>query len=721
MEKRFNSYLKDNKAVLIKGFISVFLISFIFAGITIAQKLTYPSTRMDSVVDDYFGTKVPDPYRWLENPDLPETQAWVEAENKLTHDYLNAIPAREKIKARLTELMNFPRYSTPTKRGDRYFFSKNNGLQNQSVIYMQKTLTGEPEVVLDPNKFSPDGTVALSLLAYSKDGTILAYGISRSGSDWQEIKILNIDTKKEFPETIKWCKFSNVAWKNDRSGFFYNRYPEPGTVPEEDQYNYNQVYWHKLSTPQSEDQLVYEDPEHKELSFTPFLTEDGKYLVLYVELGTDPKNRVYYREVESKGPFIKLLDKADANYAFAGNLDTLFYFRTDSGAPRGKIVRIDLKNPDPKYWKEVIPQASEVLSDIRMVDDQMVVVYMQDAHDKLKLYDFDGSFKKEIELQDLGSIGSITGRRTDKEMFFEFTSFLYPTTILRYDFEKGEVSTFHQPEIDFIFSAYQSRQVFYDSKDGTRIPMFIVHKKGMRYDYSNPVLLTGYGGFDASMKPYFSISRLLWLENGGVFALANLRGGGEYGEIWHQAGMLDRKQNVFDDFISAAEWLMRNKYTSTDKLAIIGGSNGGLLVAACEVQRPELYGAVICQVPLTDMLRYQKFTVGRYWIPEYGDASKSQEEFNYIYAYSPLQNVKKGAAYPPTLITTADTDDRVAPLHAKKFAAALQAANSGDTPILLRVETKAGHGGGKPTSKVIDEQSDTYAFLFKIFGMGPEQ
>ncbi|MCJ7459769.1 MAG: prolyl oligopeptidase family serine peptidase [candidate division Zixibacteria bacterium] len=721
MERRFNQLTKVSKVHFLLTSLAVCLLTILFFGIINAQKLTYPPARMDNVVDDYFGTKVPDPYRWLENPDSPETQAWVEAENKLTHTYIGAIPAREKIKARLTELMNFPRYSTPQKEGGRYFFSKNDGLQNQSVLYMQKTLTGEPEVVLDPNKLSPDGTIALSLLAYSKDGTLLAYGISKSGSDWQEIKILNIDTKKEFPETIKWCKFTNVAWKNDSTGFFYNRYPEPGSVPEEDQYSYNKVYFHKLGTSQAEDQLVSEDPEHKELSFTPFITEDGKYLVLYVELGTDPKNRVYYREVESQNPFIKLLDKADANYAFVGNLDTLFYFRTDLDAPHGKIIQINIKNPDPKNWKEVIPQTTEVLSDARMVDGQLVVVSMQDAHDKLKLYDFNGKFKKEIDLPDLGSVGYISGRRTDKEMFFEFTSFLYPTTILRYDFEKGEVSTFYQPEINFIFSAYESQQIFYDSKDGTKVPMFIVHKKGLKFDYSNPVLLTGYGGFNASMQPYFSISRLVWLENGGVFALANLRGGNEYGEAWHQAGMLNRKQNVFDDFISAGEWLIQNRFTSTDKLALIGGSNGGLLVAACMTQRPELYGAVICQVPLTDMLKYQKFTVGRYWIPEYGDASRSPEEFTYIYAYSPLQNVKKGTVYPPTLITTADTDDRVAPLHAKKFAAALQAVNAGNNPILLRVETKAGHGGGKPTSKVIDEQSDIYAFLFKIFGMGQSQ
>jgi prolyl oligopeptidase len=713
-------YARDSalrKRFIMISWLSICLIIGLYGLIT-AQKLTYPPARRDSVVDDYFGTKVPDPYRWLENADSPETQAWVDAENKLTHSYLNAVPAREKIKARLTELMNFPRYTTPTREGGRYFFSKNDGLQNQSVLYMQKTLTGEPEVVLDPNKLSPDGTIALTLESFSKDGKLLAYALSKSGSDWQEIKILNIDTKKEFPETIKWCKFTNVAWENDRTGFFYDRYPEPGSVPEEDQYSYNKVYFHKLGTSQAEDQLVYEDPEHKELSFTPFITEDGKYLVLYVELGTDPKNRVYYREVESQGTFTKLLDKADANYAFVGNLDTLFYFRTNLDAPHGRIVQINLRMPDLRSWKVIIPQATEVLSDARMVDDQLVVVSMQDAHDKLKLYNFDGTFKKEIDLPDLGSVGDISGRHGDTEMFFDFTSFLYPSTIFRYDFAADKISIFHQPKIDFDLSGYESQQVFYDSKDGTKVPMFIVHKKGLKFDYSNPVLLTGYGGFNISEKPYFSISRLVWLENGGVFALANLRGGNEYGEAWHLAGMLNRKQNVFDDFISAGEWLIQNRYTSTDKLAIIGGSNGGLLVAACEIQRPELLGAVICQVPLTDMLRYQKFTVGRYWIPEYGDATRSQEEFNYIYAYSPLQNVKKGTVYPPTLITTADTDDRVAPLHAKKFAAALQAANAGDNPILLRVETKAGHGGGKPTSKVIDEQSDIYAFLFKIFGMG---
>ncbi len=713
-------YGKDSalrKSFIAIGLLSIYLIIG-FSGLTSAQKLTYPPARTDNVLDDYFGTKVPDPYRWLENADSPETQAWVDGENKLTHSYLNAIPAREKIKTQLTELMNFPRYSTPRKEGGRYFFSKNNGLQNQSVLYMQKTLAGEPEVVLDPNKLSPDGTIALTLESFSKDGKLLAYALSKSGSDWQEIKILNIDTKKEFPETIKWCKFTNVAWENDRSGFFYDRYPEPGSVPEEDQYSYNKVYFHKLGTSQTEDQLVYEDPEHKELSFTPFITEDGKYLVLNVEFGTDPKNWVYYREVESKSPFIKLLDKADANYTFVNNLDTLFYFRTDLDAPRVKVIQINIKNPDPKNWKEVIPQASEVLSDARMVDDQLVVVSMQDAHDKLKLYNFDGTFKKEIELQDLGSVGDISGRSRDTEMFFEFTSFLYPSTIFRYDFAADKISIFHQPKINFDLSGYESKQVFYTSKDGTKVPMFIVYKKGLNLNGDNPTLLYGYGGFNVSEKPYFSISRLIWLENGGVFALANLRGGNEYGEAWHQAGMLNRKQNVFDDFISAGEWLIQNRYTSTDKLAIIGGSNGGLLVAACMTQRPELYGAVICQVPLTDMLRYQRFTVGRYWIPEYGDANRSPEEFNYIYAYSPLQNVKKGTVYPPTLITTADTDDRVAPLHAKKFAASLQAANAGDKPILLRVETKAGHGGGKPTSKVIDEQSNIYAFLFKIFGMG---
>ena len=718
MLKNFNRRIINIKVCFLYSLLAFCLIPIILFSLSYARKFKYPVARMDNVVEDYFGTKVADPYRWLENPDSPETQAWVEAENKLTYDFLNAIPQREKIKAKLTKLWNYPKYSVPMKKGERYFYSRNDGLQNQSVYYMQESLNSKPIMVIDPNKLSPDGTIALTIPGFSMDGKLLAYGISKSGSDWQEVRILNIETGKEYPEVIKWLKFSNVAWKNNNQGFYYNRYPESGSVPEEDQYNYNRVYYHKLGTPQSEDPLVYERPDAKELDFTPFITEDGKYLVLIVEYGTDPKNRIYYREVESNGPFIKLLDKADANYTFISNLDTLFYFRTDLDAPNGRVIQINIKNPSPQNWKEILPQKEEVIASVTMVNNQLVVVFSKDAHHQLKLYALDGAFIKEIELPDIGSLTPPSGKREDTEIFFGFTSFLYPEGIFRYDFVNEKVTTFYEAKIDFALSGYETRQVFYISKDGTRVPMFIVHKKGLKFDYQNPVLLYGYGGFNGGITPYFSISRLVWLENGGVFAVANIRGGDEYGEAWHQAGMLDRKQNVFDDFISAGEWLIQNRYTSPEKLAIIGGSNGGLLVAACMVQRPELFGAVICQVPVIDMLRYHKFTVGRYWIPEYGNAEANSDQFKFLYAYSPLNNVKKGVIYPPILITTADTDDRVAPLHAKKFAAALQSATAGDNPVLLRVETKAGHGGGKPTSKVIEESSDIYAFLFKILGIG---
>ncbi len=717
MYNKFKRLTRDSESRFLLTSLLACLLTALFFGITDARKFNYPPARIDNVVDDYFGTKVPDPYRWLEDPDSPETQAWVEAENKLTFGFIDSIPAREKIEARLTQLWNYPRYSVPYKRGDRYFFSKNDGLQNQSVIYMQKSLESEPVVVIDPNTFSPDGTVALTTQAYSEDGKILAYGISRSGSDWQEIKVLNIDTGKGYPEVLEWCRYSSIAWRHDNQGFYYDRYPDSGSVAEEDRINYNRVYWHKLGTPQSADKLIYERPEDKELGFSPFISDDGKYLFLYVWRGTDEKNRIYYKEVGSQGDFIRLLDKADASYSFIDNLDTIFYFRTDLDSPKGKIIAINIKNPQKENWKEVIPEKKDVLEFAVMINNQLVTIYMQDAKNKMKLYNLDGTFLKEIEMPDLGSISGISGRKEDKEMFFGFTSFLYPYTIFRYDFTGDKLSVFRAPKIDFNLSGYESKQVFYSSKDGTRVPMFIVHKKGLKLNGNNPVLLYGYGGFNIGITPYFSISRLVFLENGGVFAVANLRGGNEYGEEWHQAGMLGKKQNVFDDFISAAEWLIQNKYTNSKKLAILGGSNGGLLVAACMVQRPELFGAVICENALTDMLRYHKFTVGRYWVSEYGNAEENPEQFKFLYAYSPYHHVKKEVVYPPTLITTADTDDRVVPAHAKKFAAALQAATAGDNPILIRVETKAGHGVGKPTSKVIEEVSDIYAFLFKILGM----
>ncbi|MEE9269831.1 MAG: prolyl oligopeptidase family serine peptidase, partial [Candidatus Krumholzibacteria bacterium] len=587
----------------------------------------------------------------------------------------------------------------------------------QSVLYMQTSLDGEASVVLDPNKLSEDGTAALRARTYSRDGKFLAYGVTQSGSDWQEIKIRNVDTGEDHSESLKWCKFTGIAWKKDNSGFFYNRLPEPGSVSEENQNNYVRVYWHTLGTPQSEDRLVYEDKQDKELGFYPYATDDGRYLVLYVYHGTDPRNGIYLREMDSDGEFMKLLQVDEAKFDAIDNIGTTFYFETDLDAPRGRVIAIDIKKPDRKHWREVVGETEDVIDFASMINDEFVIAYMHDAHHKLNIYRKDGRFHREIEMPTIGSVGGLSGERKDKEMFFSFTSFLYPTTSFRYDFKKNKVSVFRQPEINFDATPFETKQVFFHSKDGTRVPMFLTYKKGLKLNGNNPTLLYGYGGFNISLTPRFSITRLVWMENGGVYALANLRGGDEYGEEWHQAGMLEKKQNVFDDFIAAAEWLVANKYTSTERLAIEGGSNGGLLVAACMLQRPDLFGASICRVPVTDMLRYHRFTVGRYWVPEYGNAVENPEHFKFLYAYSPLHNVKKGVAYPPMLITTADTDDRVVPSHAKKFAATVQAADAGENPILIRIETKAGHGAGKPTTKRIEEAADIYAFLFKIFGM----
>ncbi|HZS74991.1 MAG TPA: prolyl oligopeptidase family serine peptidase [Ktedonobacteraceae bacterium] len=676
-----------------------------------------PVARRDDIVENYHGTPVADPYRWLEDASSPETLAWVEAENAVTEEFLSSIPQREQLRQRLTQLWNYPKYSVPIKRGEHYFFTYNSGLQNQAVLYGQESLQSEPRQILDPNTFSEDGTAALTNSAFSKDGSLLTYGISYHGSDWQELHVRRVNDLADYSEVIRWCKFSSIAWKHDNSGFYYNRLPEPGTVPEEDQSNYSRVYWHAINTPQEQDILVYERPDFKELSFSPSITYDGTYLLLDVWHGTDPKNRLYYRPVESDGPFIRLLDKADATYHFIGNDGPIFYIRTNLNAPRYRIIAIDIAHPERENWRELIPEQQDTMAFVRLVNSQFVVTYLHDAHHETKIYNLDGSYVRDIPLPALGSIVGISGKPDQTEMFLDFTSYLYPPTIYRYDFTNNTLSLLHGAKLDFDTDAYETRQVFYTSKDGTRIPMFLTHKKGLELNGNNPTLLYGYGGFDVSLTPSFLASTLVWLEHGGIYAVANLRGGGEYGEEWHQAGVLDRKQNVFDDFIAAAEWLIANKYTNTSRLAIQGGSNGGLLVAACMVQRPDLYGAILCHVPVIDMLRYHKFSVGRYWVSDYGNAEANPEHFRFLYAYSPLHNVKEGVSYPPTLILAADTDDRVVPAHAKKFAATLQAANGGENPILLRIETKAGHGMGKPTTKLIEERADVLAFLFKVLKM----
>ena len=674
-------------------------------------------TRQENIIENYHGTPVADPYRWLEDPASAETLAWVEAQNAVTADYLAKVPARESIKSRLTGLWDYPRYSVPQKRGSHYFFTKNTGLQNQAILYMQETLAGEPIAILDPNTLSDDGTVALTNVSPSEDGKLLAYSLSSAGSDRQEIRIRDVDNGNDYAEVIKWCKFSNIAWRHDNASFFYNRFPEPCTVAQEDENYFSRVYWHRVGTPQAEDLLIYARPDFKELTFYPTITDDGAYLILFVTHGSASENRIYYRQVESDGPFIRLLDDADAIYSPIGNSGPIFYFHTTRAAPRGRIIAIDTRNPERAQWQESIPQQDDIIAFASVVNDQFVVTYMHDAHHRVRLYNLDGSFTREIALSALGSIFELSGRSRDTEMFINFTSFLYPPSIFRYDFASGALTLLWNVGLNFDPAGYETTQVFYPSKDGARVPMFLTHKKGLALDGNNPMLLFGYGGFNISLTPVFAAGPLLWIEHGGVFARANLRGGGEYGEEWHHAGMLEKKQNVFDDFIAAAEWLMANKYTRTSRLAINGGSNGGLLVAACMLQRPDLYGAVVCAVPVIDMLRYHKFTVGRYWIPEYGNAEADPEHFKFLYAYSPLHNVKEGVAYPPTLILSADTDDRVVPAHAKKFGATLQAAHEGDNPILLRIETKAGHGFGKPTTKIIEEQADMYAFLFDIFGM----
>jgi len=686
------------------------------------QSLQYPSARKSDVVDDYHGTKVVDPYRWLEDPDSPESRSWIDAENHLTEGYLADIPARAGIRERLTKLWNYPKFGAPFRKAGRYFFFKNDGLQNQSVLYKQASLSANPATLLDPNLLSEDGTVALSTLALSDDGRLLAYGTAASGSDWEEFRVRDVATAQDRPDHLKWIKFSGASWTKDGAGFFYSRYPEPTDKALTDVNRFQKLYYHRLGTDQAQDVLVYERPDQPDWGMNAEVTDDGRYAVLTVWLGTDRRNRVYYRDLKSakrptvKGDVVRLLDDFDASYAFVGNDGPVFYFLTDLDAPRKRVIAIDTRHPERARWRELIPQGQDVLEGIQIIHDTFVANYMHDAASRLRLYALDGRMLKDLELPTLGSVGSITGERKDDEMFYAFTSFLYPTTIFRYDFRSGTTSVFKAPTIDFDPSGYETKQVFYTSKDGTRVPMFITYKKGLALDGSNPTLLYGYGGFNISLTPSFSVAKLVWLEMGGVYAQPNLRGGGEYGEEWHQAGMLDRKQNVFDDFIAAAEYLIAQRYTSTPKLAIAGGSNGGLLVGAAMTQRPDLFGAALPAVGVMDMLRFHKFTIGWAWVTDYGSAD-SVSQFPYLYKYSPLHNIRAGTKYPATLVTTADHDDRVVPGHSFKFTATLQAAQAGPAPVLIEIETKAGHGAGKPTSKIIEEQADRFAFLVRNLGM----
>ena len=679
------------------------------------QPLSYPISQKVDQVDEYHGTKISDPYRWLEDPDSEATKAWVESQNQVTFAYLNEISVRDQIKQRLTQLWDYEKYSIPFKQGQRYFYFKNDGLQNQSVLYTLNSLDAEPRILLDPNKLSEDGTVALSGIAISEDGNLMAYGLSSSGSDWQEWKVRDVETGEDLSDHLKWIKFSGAAWTHDNQGFFYSRYDEPQENTKFEDVNYFQkLYYHRLGTPQSEDILIYHRPDQKEWGFSGGVTEDGKFLIISVWQGTDPKNLIFYQDLTvPNSEVIELISEFEASYSFIDNDGSIFWFRTDLDAPRGRAIAIDIHNPSRANWQEVIPQSDEVLESIGLLNNQFVADYLKDARTQIKIFDLNGAFVREVELPGIGSAGGFGGKRYDTETFYSFTSFTMPNTIYRYDMVSGKSSLFRQPNVDFNPENYETKQIFYSSKDGTKVPMFITHKKGLQLDGNNPTYLYGYGGFSVPLTPSFSVSQLVWMELGGVLAISNLRGGGEYGEDWHQAGTKLNKQNVFDDFISAAEWLISHNYTSASKLAISGGSNGGLLVGACMTQRPDLFAAALPAVGVMDMLRFHKFTIGWAWCSEYG-SPENAEEFQALYAYSPLHNLKSDTAYPATMITTADHDDRVVPAHSFKFAAALQAAHAGANPVLIRIETKAGHGAGKPTAKIIEEAADKWAFLVRV-------
>ncbi len=680
--------------------------------------LTYPHAKTVNQIDDYHGVKVPDPYRWLEDTDSPETREWIEAENKLTFQYLEQIPYRQAIHDRLKTLWNYERFGIPEQQGGRYFYQHNTGLQNQSVLLVADSLSAEPRLLLDPNTLSADGTVALVGHAVSDDGKLLAYGTAASGSDWMEWHVREVDTAKDLPDTLRWVKFSGASWTKDGKGFFYSRYDEPKAgAPLRDANYFHKLYYHRLGTPQSEDTLIYDRPDNKELGFAGNVTDDGRYLIITVWQGTSPKNRLYYKDLnDPSAPVVKLLDDFDAEYHFIDNDGPVFWIKTDLEAPRGRLIAIDTRHPERAHWKTLVPQSADKLEHANVINDKFVLGYLKDAQTEVRLFDLEGNFLRTVDLPGIGTAEGFGGKRKDKETFYAFTSFIDPTTIYRYDFSAMKSSVFRRPKVDFDSSQYETKQVFYHSKDGTRVPMFITAKKGLKLDGQNPVLLYAYGGFNISLTPAFSVGNAVWLEMGGVYAQPNLRGGGEYGEEWHEAGTLLRKQNVFDDFIAAAEWLVANQYTSPAKLAIRGGSNGGLLVGACMTQRPDLFAAALPAVGVMDMLRFHKFTIGWAWTSDYG-SSDDAAQFRAIYAYSPLHNLKPGTRYPATLVTTADHDDRVVPGHSFKFAATLQADQAGPAPVLIRIETKAGHGAGKPISKQIEETADSWAFVARNLNM----
>jgi len=681
------------------------------------QKITvkYPVTKKVDTITDYFGTKVPDPYRWLENDTATDVADWIKTENDVTFDYLSKIPFRDSIHAQLIRIWNYPKYGVPFREGPWYFFYKNDGLQNQSVLYVKNGIDGTSKVLLDPNKFSEDGTIAMAGISASHGGKYLAYSFARSGSDWNEITVIEIESEVKLPDTIKWVKFSGIAWQGD--GFYYSRYNATASRMELTSPNeFHKVYFHKLGTSQNEDQLIYENTKEPKRNYGLDVTDDERFLFLYESETTDGV-ALYYKDLTQKNmQFKQLAEGFEYEYSIVDNIGDKFLIVTNYKAPKKKLILLDPANPAPNQWKTIIPERDNVLESVNVAGHYIVAEYTQNAVNKAFVYDMSGKFLHEIDLPGLGTISSFKSKKGDNIAFYGFTGFRYPTTIFKYDVSANKSTIYNAPEINFNPDDYEVKQVFYSSKDKTTIPMFLVYKKGIELNGMNPTMLYGFGGFNVSITPGFSISRVLFLRNGGVYAVANIRGGGEFGEDWHKAGTKEHKQNVFDDFIAAAEYLISEKYTSPEKLAISGGSNGGLLVGAAITQRPELFKVAISQVGVMDMLRYHLFTIGRAWSSDYG-TSETKEGFDYLYKYSPLHNLKKGVKYPATLALTADHDDRVVPAHTFKFIATLQECQGGTNPVLLRIDTKAGHGGGKPTAKTINEAADLWSFVFWNLGM----
>ncbi|MDA7879967.1 prolyl oligopeptidase family serine peptidase [Mariniblastus sp.] len=686
--------------------------------------MDYPESKQVNQVDNFFGTPVPDPYRWLEDDvrNSDSVREWVDSQNALTFSIIGQLPYRNEIKARLTKLWDYEKFGTPFKRGERYFYFKNNGLQNQSVLYKLKSLGDEPTVLIDPNQWSADGTNALGGLEFSDDGKLLAYGVQKAGSDWRTWKVMNVETGEQLSDELNWIKFGSVSWTKDSAGFFYSCYDEPKSDQKFQGLNLGQkVYYHRIGDLQSKDQLVHENPDNPKFGFLPEVSEDGKYLVITVWQGTDDRYRVLYQNLDDpNSKLTALIENFENEYSFLGNDESRFYFKSDFNAPKKCILSIDTLHPEQANWKVIVPESDDSMESAGIVGNNFIVQYLQDAKSLVKLYKLDGKYAREVKLPGIGTASGFGGRRDQKETFYSFSSFNRPPSVYRYDLKTGVSTLIREAKVDFNPNDFVVKQVFYKSKDGTQVPMFIAHKKGLELNGKNPTLLYAYGGFNISLTPSFSISRLQWMEMGGIFAMPNLRGGGEYGKAWHKAGTKTNKQNVFDDFIAAAEYLIAKGYTSADHLGIQGGSNGGLLVGACLAQRPDLYGACLPAVGVMDMLRFHKFTAGRFWVDDYGSSEASAEEFNALFAYSPYHNLVDGEEYPPTMVTTADTDDRVVPGHSFKFAARLQAAQAGSNPVLIRIETKAGHGAGKPTAKIIEEYADQWAFLAKHLGLTPQ-